>query len=527
MDIVYIGMPARPGAAPPPDRVGSKAANLARIARIGLRVPPAFVLDTDLCRETLAAGGLPQRARTLLREGIALLEQATQREFGGRRPLLVSVRSSPPVSMPGMLETVLNIGLTGAATRGLLRTTGNPPLVWDTARRFAEDFSSIVRGCPGAPFAHATERVLALARVHSIDELDPLTLRDLAQDAATLAGTLSGSPLPDDPYAQLEAAVEAVFRSWSAPRAREYRRLSSVDDQSGTAVLVQAMAFGNSRTASGSGVGFTRNPSTGANERYVDFAFNAQGEDVVSGRRRPQEAVNLASALPAIGAELERAATVLETEFRDMQDFEFTVQDGELFFLQSRTGKRTPWAALHIAVDLVHSDVITPAEALQRLQPYDLDAIQRVGLHADVTQGAIASGIPAAMGVAAGAIALDSTRARELGGTRPVILVRPDLTTDDLAGVSAAVGLVTTNGGRTSHAAVVARHLGKVCVAGCSALTINEERRCCSFGARVFAEGDIITIDGDSGLIYGGAVPTTVERPEDALAEVRHWRAAA
>jgi pyruvate,orthophosphate dikinase len=282
--------------------------------------------------------------------------------------------------------------------------------------------------------------------------------------------------------------------------------------------------FGNGHSASGSGVGFTRNPSTGRDELYIDFLFNAQGEDVVSGRHRVAETATLAAALPQVDDELNRAKTALESEFRDMQDFEFTVQDGQVYFLQSRPGKRTPWAALQIATDLVRSQLITPAEGLQRLQSYDLESIQRVRLIPDSGADVVGSAVPAGMGVAVGAIAFDCERAQALAATQPVVMVRSDLTTDDIAGLAASVGILTTLGGRTSHAAVVARQLGKVCLVGCSSLQIDEVRRRCVVGARSFAEGDLITLDGESGQVYAGGVPTVAERPEAALQEVRRWR---
>jgi len=504
----------------PAEEAGSKAANLARLARLGLRVPPAFVVGTSVCHETAANGHrLPAAVKAAMRDMMTRLERTTRLRFGGHPPLLVSVRSSPPVSMPGMLDTVLNVGLTDAAVRGLLRSTGNPSFVWDTSRRFAQAFAETVRGCPPEPFVALRKRALASAGAQSADQLDPLTVRDLARDSARLARELSGTSLPSDPYAQLEDAVEAVFRSWSVPRAAAYRRMSHVDDTTGTAVIVQAMVFGNSGAASGSGVGFTRDPSSGADELYLDFAFNAQGEDVVSGRHRVAEAPTLALALPEVDRELRQAKVALEAEFHDMQDFEFTVQDGVLYFLQCRAGKRTPWAALHIAADFVRAGLIDAAEASRRLQAYDLDAIHRVRL-APHGEAAVAAAVPAAMGVASGAIVFDRDRALAMGSGRPVILVRTDLDTDDVAAFAVAGGIVTAHGGRTSHAAVVARQMGKVCLVGCTALQVDEARHRCLFGGRAFAEGDTITIDGDTGLIYAGAVPTVSERPEAALAQV-------
>ena len=526
MEIFFIGEGA--GGNLPPDRVGSKAANLARVAGLGLRMPPAFVLGTQICRDSLSAPEpLAADVRAVVREHVSRLERSTGRRFGASPPLLVSVRSSPPTSMPGMLETVLNVGLTEAALRGLLRSSGNPWLVWDTLRRFAQAYAETVSGGSPMPFVRAREAALQASAAQSIDELDPLAMRDLARESVRLAESKSGALLIADPYAQLEAAIDAVFRSWTTPKAVEYRRLSGLDNAIGTGVVVQAMVFGNSGARSGSGVGFTRNPATGADELYTDFLFNAQGEDVVSGRERVTDNAPLAAMLPDIDRQLQRARSLLEREFRDMQDFEFTVQDGELFFLQSRSGKRTPWAALRIATDLVREQIISPAEALERLQPYDLASIVRTRLVLAPDVDAVASATPAGMGVATGAIVLDCARAQSMAATQPAILVRPDLTTDDVNGLAAAAGVVTVNGGRTSHAAVVARHFGKVCLVGCASLQIDEQRRRCSFGARSFAEGDVITLDGESGLIYAGAVPTIEERPESALEEVRRWKTAA
>jgi pyruvate,orthophosphate dikinase len=366
--------------------------------------------------------------------------------------------------------------------------------------------------------------MLAAAGATSVDELDPLALRDGAREAAVLVHTLSGAPLPSDPYDQLEAAIGAVFRSWMTPRAVEYRRRNGLDEATGTAVIVQAMVLGNDRGTSGSGVGFTRNPSTGADELYVDFLPNSQGEDVVSGRQRVAP-VPLAQLRPRTYDELCGAKRLLETEFRDMQDFEFTLQNGELFFLQSRSGKRTPWAALQIAVDLVREGIIGSEEALHHLEAYDVESVQRVRLVPDGYSPIVASAIPAGLGVAAGVIVFDADRATRLAATKPVILVREDLSTDDFTGLAASAGILTAHGGRTSHAAVVARQLGKACLVGCATLRIDEAARRCTFGSRTFAEGEAITLDGESGLIYAGFVRAVNETPDAALAEIRKWSA--
>jgi pyruvate,orthophosphate dikinase len=508
-------------------RAGSKAANLVRLAQIGLRVPPAFVLGTAVCGETIAAGGrLSDEVRAAVGTGVAHLERTTGRRFGARHlPLLVSVRSSPPVSMPGMLDTVLNVGLTEASAHGLLRATGNPYLVWDTSRRFAQAFAETVRGCPSAPFSAVRDRLLTESGATAIDDVDPLALRDAARAAAALVETLSGAPLPADPSEQLETTIAAVFRSWLTPRAIEYRRRNGMDDSTGTAVIVQAMVLGNDRGTSGSGVGFTRNPSTGTDELYVDFLRNSQGEDVVSGRQLVAPTVPLAQLMPRIYDELRRAKVLLETEFRDMQDFEFTVENDELFFLQSRSGKRTPWAALTIAVDLVRDGIIGPEDAMRQLEAYDIESIHRVRLVPDGQSPTIASAIPAGLGVASGAVVFDAQRAVALAATKPVILVREDLSTDDFTGLAASAGILTAHGGRTSHAAVVARQLGKVCLVGCSTLRIDQASRRCTLGSRSFAEGEAITLDGESGLVYAGFVRALIDTPAAALAEVRRWRA--
>jgi pyruvate,orthophosphate dikinase len=524
--IYLISGPAAPGAsALAPDEVGSKAAHLQQLAAMGLRVPPAFVVTTRVCRAFLSAGrGLAVGVSDEIRRATSHLEHAAGRRLGGWHPLLVSVRSSPPVSMPGMLDTVLNVGLTEAGVHGLVRITGNPWLAWDAYRRLARGYAETVLGCPAAPFEHLVASNLAASNAATIQELDPLAMRELARGSAALARALAGEPIPDDPAAQLEAAVAAVFRSWSSPRASEYRRLTGVPDDTGTAVVVQSMVFGNGGGLSGSGVGFTRDPSTGADELYVDFLFNAQGEDVVSGRHAVSGASGLARSLPSVYDELLLAKRQLEVTLRDMQDFEFTVEDGRLFFLQTRSGKRTPWAALQIAVDLVRAGISSPAEALARLQPYDLSSIARDRLDVEVAATHVATGVGAGLGVASGAVVFDSERARARAVLEPVILVRPDIATDDVAGISAASGVLTSAGGRTSHASVVARHLGKVCVVGCRALEVDVVGRRAVIGGRTIHEGDVITLDGEGGGVYAGTVGVTHERPDEALAEVSRWR---
>jgi pyruvate,orthophosphate dikinase len=513
---------------PGPEIIGSKAHGLARLARLGIPVPPAFVLGTGFCRAYHAAGGkLPGKLRELLAQGLARLEEATDKSFGRqRRPLLVSVRSGAPVSMPGMMDTVLNIGLTEQSLGGLLRATGNPRLVHDCRRRLIRDFAKVVHGTDGGGFERLAERASTGERVESARELGSAALQTVARESLELYLALTGHPFPDDPMEQLLAAVEAVFRSWNSPRALAYRKLNRIDEDLGTAVTVQAMVYGNAGSLSGAGVGFTRDPATGERGLYLDFLFDAQGEDVVSGRQAVARSDNLARRLPALAAELARNAEALEAEFQEVQDFEFTVEEGQLYLLQTRGAKLAPWAALKIAVAMVREGLIKPAEALRRLDGIALDRLERLSFRDGAGEAPLAHAVPASSGAAIGAIAFDPERAAALAAAgKPAILVREDIATDDIAGIAAAEGILTARGGRTSHAAVVARQLGKVCLVGCSGLKIEADGRGCAIGATRFQEGDDLTLDGDGGRIYAGRLALTRERPEAELAEVTRWRA--
>ncbi|HEY6892818.1 MAG TPA: PEP/pyruvate-binding domain-containing protein [Rhodanobacteraceae bacterium] len=519
--LIYVVGARPPDAGLTREVVGGKAANLARLDALGLTVPPALALPTALCRDFLARGVLPDGFRARLAAAIRHLERATGCTLGGSRPLLVSVRSSPPNSMPGMLRTVLNVGMTEDAVRGLVRRTGNPWFAWDVYRRFIRSFAETVSGVPPSRFEELASAHLARAGVDALQDLDALSLRELARACvAVMPSTLA---VPTDPLDQIVAAIESVFRSWTAPWAGEYRRLNHIDDDTGTGVLIQAMVFGNSGARSGSGVGFTRNPATGVHELYVDFLFNAQGEDVVAGRLPVSDADSLPVILPDVWMQLTAAADALEREFADMQDFEFTVDEGRLFFLQTRAAKRTPWAAVRTAVDLVQDGLIDEAAALERLDAYDLNEVSRIVLKPGLDDPPIARATPASVGVASGAVVFDAARAQRLGRDQPVIFVSAELSTDDVAALASCAGVVTTFGGRTSHAAVVARQLGKVCLVGCSELRIDGPSAC-TIGARRFREGDILTIDGESGFIYAGAVPVVTERPERELSAIAAWR---
>jgi pyruvate,orthophosphate dikinase len=523
-----------PNAAVPSDAsaatMGSKAYGLLRLARLGLPVPPAFVLGTALCRDYFASRRrFEEEILALLVTGLTHLEAATGQQFGGtRRPLLVSVRSGAPVSMPGMMETILNVGLCERNLHGLLRETGNPRQARDCYQRLVRDFMEVVHCAAAAPFDAIVTQQCSKQGLSGPRELDSGSLSQIIDDSLEAALALTGRPFPQAPMDQLVQAVGAVFRSWDSEKARHYRRINGIDDAMGTAVTVQAMVFGNSGATSGAGVGFTRNPATGENSAYFDFLFNAQGEDVVSGRHSVNDTARLPRQLPLVAAELQRVTAALETEFRDMQDFEFTVENGRLYILQTRAAMRTPWAAVRIATDMVREGRITPTEALSHVEGLQLDRIGRTRLAAQTNSPALATAVSASTGVAGGSIVFESKRAVELAAQgRRVILARPDIQTSDIEGIAAADGVLTTAGGRTSHAAVVARQLGKVCLVACSELHIAPDGKSCVLGVTRFSEGDEVTLESDAGRIYAGRLQLVHERPEKELAELAAWRAAA
>jgi pyruvate,orthophosphate dikinase len=520
-----------PGEGPPADgalmAVGGKAFNLLKLAAMGFPVPPGFVLPTSMCAGWIADGPPDADAfRALIGAPLDRLERAAGAGFGdAKRPLLVSVRSGAPASMPGMLDTVLDIGLTRATTPGLVAQTGNPRMAWDCYLRLIESYAATVHGLTAAAFADANAKAMAQTGAASPAELDTLALRDLVEHYLDAFERATGDAFPDDPFEQLLNAVSAVFRSWDSQRAKSYRRINKLDGLPGTAVTVQRMVYGNAGPKSGAGVGFTRDPATGDKQLYLDFAFDAQGEDVVSGRRRLTPAGELARVLPEVKHALERIAAKLEQVFRDAQDFEFTVEEGALFLLQTREAKRSAWARLKIAVDLVHEGLIDPAEALRRLDGLDLSTLTRRRV-VDGLGEAIAQGVPAGIGVASGTIALtiEAARARAAEG-QSVILVRNDIATDDIDGIASAEGVLTARGGRTSHAAVVARELGKVAIVGCHALRIAPNEKSCTIAGHAFEDGARITLDGETGRIYAGGVEVTEEQPLKELAQIEAWRA--
>ncbi len=519
-----------PGSAPPTDSMrmllGGKAYNLLRLAAEGFQVPPAFVLPTSMCARWISDGPPPlDEFRALVVAAMSRLEGASGLRFGDTHaPLLVSVRSGAPVSMPGMLDTVLNVGITRATMPGLVGMTGNPRLAWDCYLRLIESYAGAVRGMGPQPFKDAAAKKIKSLGAAGLRDIDTLALRDLAFEYLELFSDAAGEPFPDDPFVQLLAATDAVFRSWDSPRARSYRRINGLDGLPGTAVAVQRMVFGNAGPRSGAGVGFTRDPATGERRLYFDFAFDAQGEDVVSGRCRvaaPNETERL---LPDAVHSLRNTAERLEKVFGDAQDFEFTIEEGLLYLLQTRDAKRSAWARLKIAVDLAREGLIGKDEALRRVKGLDLGHLTRRCLSG--ADGApIARGVAAGIGVATGAVvfAVDAAREESKSG-RKVILVRNDIATEDIDGIASAAGVLTARGGRTSHAAVVAREFGKVAIVGCAALEISPDARSCTIGGRRLNGGDIVTLDGDSGDVYAGAVSVTEKRPEAEILQIEAWK---
>jgi pyruvate,orthophosphate dikinase len=503
--------------------MGFKAYNLLRMASLDLPVPPAFAIGTPYCQDGAARAAALQPA--VWRLGLQAVERAADLRFGDlRRPLMLSVRSGAPVSMPGMMETLLNIGLCDATLPGFLRHTGNPRLVWDTYRRLVASYGEVVAGLSPEIF---DAEFADVAGNRDERDLDFSELRTLTQCFLEAYARTAGSPFPQDPQAQLVGAIGAVFASWQSPKACEYRRQRGISDAIGTAVTVQTMVYGNAGGRSGSGVGFTRDPVSGEPVLWIDFLFNAQGEDVVSGRRSAFGHDELAAVLPGVWQALGVAAATLEREFGDMQDFEFTVQDSQLYLLQTRNGKCSSQALARIALDLLDAGFITASVARQRTAALKLDELVAVRtVSSDGNPLApLAHAASASSGVAVGAIAFDEAAAKRLqAGSVPVILVRRDAETADIAALELAQGLLTQRGARTSHAAVVARQLGKVCLVGCAALQIDESARTLQIGAATLKEGDMLSLDGNDGAVYAGAVRTVIQPMETLQTRLRRLR---
>ncbi|MGE5541834.1 MAG: pyruvate, phosphate dikinase [Bacillota bacterium] len=490
--------------------LGGKGANLAEMKGMGLPVPPGFTITTEACNEYYRTGAkMPEGLEGEIMKALATLEEETGKRFGDiHNPLLVSVRSGAAVSMPGMMDTVLNLGLNGATVEGLANLTGNRRFALDCYRRFIQMFGNVVLGMEHGEF----ERVLAInkerAGVVQDQQMDGAALEGVIRDYKTLVKNVTGLDFPQDPREQLMMAVKAVFQSWNNQRAVVYRRVNKISDDLGTAVNVQSMVFGNMGDDSATGVVFTRNPSTGAAELYGEYLTNAQGEDVVAGIRTPRPIAEMAQAMPGAHRQLVETCGLLESHYHDMQDIEFTVEKGRLFMLQTRSAKRTAMAAVRAAVDMVAEGKITREEALMRVEPDHIVKILHRGIDPSAKLDVLATGLPASPGAATGKAVFDADRAEALGQDgEKVILVRPETTPDDMPGVVFAQGILTSRGGMTCHAAIVARGMGKPCVVGCDALKIDTSERRFFAGDKAVKEGDVISIDGATGNVYLGSVP--------------------
>ncbi len=518
--------------------LGGKGANLAEMARIGLPVPPGFTITTEVCTWFYRHGGrYPEGLRDEVAKALDGLEAALGRRFGDpARPLLVSVRSGARVSMPGMMDTVLNLGLNDETVEGLARDTGNPRFAWDSYRRFIQMYGDVVMGLDHHLFEEAIEERKAARGVDLDTDLDAGDWQELVARFKEIVRAEAGRDFPQAPADQLWGAIGAVFGSWNSERAKVYRRLHDISDDWGTAVNVQAMVFGNLGEHSATGVAFTRNPATGVKEIYGEFLINAQGEDVVAGIRTPQhltKAARLAAgdvqpsmeeAMPEVFAELVRLMETLERHYRDMQDIEFTVEQGRLWLLQTRAGKRTAKAAIRIAVDMAEEGLVDRREAVLRVEPESLDQLLHPTLDPDAPREVVARGLPASPGAASGEIVFTADEAeRRARAGHDVILVRVETSPEDIHGMHAARGILTARGGMTSHAAVVARGMGRPCVSGAAGLFVDLERRRMEAGGRSFREGDEITIDGTAGEVIAGRVPTVAPELSGEFATLMRW----
>ncbi len=507
------------------DLLGGKGANLAEMTRLGLPVPPGFIVTTEACRAFLRDGEVPDTLWEDLRAALAHLESTAGRRLGDpERPLLLSVRSGARYSMPGMMDTVLNLGIDDVTVEGLARVTGDRRFAFDAYRRFLQLYGKVVMGVDGALFEEALQRQMGKAGVAEDAELPIDGLVDLTKVFAELIRREAGEAIPRDPVEQLHRAVQAVFHSWNGRRARDYRRMEGIADDLGTAVTVQQMVFGNLGSRSGTGVAFTRDPATGEPRAYGDWLPRAQGEDVVAGIRRTRHLSELGTEFPRCAAELTDALATLEAHYRDMCDVEFTIEDDCLYILQTRVGKRTAHAAFRMAVDMAEEGLIDRREAVARVQPAQLEQLLHPRFEPTAEPEVLTTGLNASPGAAVGEVCFDAddAEARAAEG-RPVILVRMETAPDDLHGMIAAEGILTARGGLVSHAAVVARGMGKPAVCGADGLVVDDKRRILTVGEVTVAEGDVISIDGSRGLVARGEVPLVTPEPTGAFATLLEW----
>jgi len=508
-NVYFLGDGHADGRADMKDVLGGKGANLAEMTNVGIPVPPGFTLSTTLCIRYLADGRFPDDLRSEVQAALRRVEQSTGKRFGGDPPLLLSVRSGAKMSMPGMMDTILNLGLNDATAEALARRSGNQRFAYDSYRRLVQMYGDVVFGIEGPDgqdlFEDALARLKAQRKVGRDIDLSAEDLRQLAARFKEIVRQEAGCPFPDDPWQQLWGAIEAVFKSWQTKRAVDYRRVHRIPDDLGTAVNVMAMVFGNLGEHCATGVAFTRNPSTGEPGLFGEFLTNAQGEDVVAGIRDPEPVALLQQRLPRAYAELQRAGATLERHFRDMQDLEFTVEGDHFYLLQTRTGKRTAQAAVRIAVEMVGEGLIDRREAVRRVEPDQISQLLHPMVDPAATPEVLTTGLPASPGAAVGQVVFDADAAVERAAHGDqVILVRRETSADDFHGMVAAQAILTARGGMTSHAAVVARGMGKCCVAGAKELEIDEAAQVLQVNGRSVGAGDWLTIDGSTGRVIVG-----------------------
>lgn len=500
----------REGSADKKALLGGKGANLAEMTNIGLPVPPGMTITTEACTEYYRLGRkLPEGLMDEVKSKLSVVEEQAGKKFGDlANPLLVSVRSGAMFSMPGMMDTILNLGLNEETVKSVAKNTDNLRFAYDAYRRFIQMFSDVVLEIPKYEFEDILHRQKEVQGVKYDQELTPESLRVIIDNYKNLVKEKTGNLFPENPLDQLAMAIEAVFRSWNNDRAIVYRNLNKIDHDLGTAVNIQSMVFGNMGNDSGTGVAFTRNPSTGENVLYGEFLTNAQGEDVVAGIRTPRPIAQLKDEMPKVYNEFVRIARLLETHYKNMQDIEFTIERGRLYILQTRNGKRTAQASVRIAYELAQEGLISKQQALLLIEPGQLDQLLHRQIDSEAALNVVAKGLPASPGAASGQVVFDANEAERMGKAgKKVLLVRTETTPDDIHGIVVAQGILTSRGGMTSHAAVVARGMGKPCVCGCEAIRIDYIKEEFSIGTAIVKKGEIVSIDGATGRVILGAVP--------------------
>ena len=502
------------------DELGGKGAGLAEMTNAGLPVPPGFTIQTEACREYMRQGSVSKEVDRQMEDALAHLEQLQGQKLGkGENPLLVSVRSGAKLSMPGMMDTILNLGLNDQSAEALAKRTDNPRFAADSYRRLIQMFGNVVLEIPKSDFDEVFDHKKKQKKAKLDTDLDAKALKEVIEEYKKVVKKHAKRDFPQDPHQQLVMARDAVFRSWENDRAKHYRRINNISDDLGTAVNVQCMVFGNLGDTSGTGVGFTRNPANGDKEFFAEFLMNAQGEDVVAGIRTPVNISELKKIMPEVYDQLHEITTRLEKHYRDVQDFEFTIQDGKLYMLQTRNGKRTGLAAVRIAIDMVEEGLITKEEAIFRVEPnqlYDF-LVPRLDEKSAKVE-VLATGLPASPGAAVGEIVFtadDAVAVVQKDKKAKVILVRGETTPEDIHGMEVAKGILTSRGGMTSHAAVVTRGMGKCCVAGAGEIQVDEKAREMRVKGQVFKEGDWISLDGTTGRVIKGKLNTLDAKPDD------------